>query len=144
MELVSHRILRACLCLQTVLCWGVWRPDAWDPDDDSDQETYPNSSCALHGACCSFVNCKTLDLSPWMWLLYVPFSQASVHCRIKLKCKFMLVERRKVMHWNFVRENGKDHNCLWDLRIWQEPCCRIWRSHSGGYEEYHLLGYNAM
>jgi hypothetical protein len=22
--------------------------------------------------------------------------------------------------------------------------CRIWGSHSGGYEEYHLLGYNAV
>jgi hypothetical protein len=32
------------------------------------------------------------------------------------------------------------NNCM--EKVWL--CCRIWDSHSGGYEEFYLLGYNAM
>jgi hypothetical protein len=35
-------------------------------------------------------------------------------------------------------------NGLYDKEMTMLYLGRIWGSHSGGYEEYHLLGYNAV
>jgi hypothetical protein len=60
-ELVSHIKLRVCLCLQTVLRWGMRGTDARDPDDDTDPETYPHSSCAVHGVYVGWVTSCTVQ-----------------------------------------------------------------------------------
>jgi hypothetical protein len=34
--------------------------------------------------------------------------------------------------------------CSVDIRVMQIIICRIWGSHSSGYEEFYLLEYNAV
>jgi hypothetical protein len=34
---------------------------------------------------------------------------------------------------------GMKSSIFWDI-----TACRIWGSHGGGYEEFYLLGYNAV
>jgi hypothetical protein len=38
----------------------------------------------------------------------------------------------------------KTHLQLQNAKITSNTRCRIWGSHSGGYEEFYLLGYNAV
>jgi hypothetical protein len=51
--------------------------DARDPDDDTDPETYPHSSCAVHGV---YVGCGHFLYSSTQ-------SVHQTHFTIKLKCK---------------------------------------------------------
>jgi hypothetical protein len=93
-------------------------------------------------------------ISPVLYKLYIYSNKLvlTLFCRTCWLWRFDGLHWQEQPHYNWDRGKHSDSPGDWPKcclhqkeQIMNKYCiCRIWGSHSGGYEEYCLLGYNAM